>query len=82
MRALVRIAVATVLSTAVAYGVWRGLDSLLGQFVLVQFLTLTTALVASIIVYMLAAKSMGIEELDDVLALVRRRRVKETADSG
>ena len=82
VRALVRIAVATVLSTAVAYGVWRGLDSLLGQFVLVQFLTLTTALVASIIVYMLAAKSMGIEELDDVLALVRRRRVKETADSG
>jgi len=81
VRALVRIAVATILSTAAAYGVWRGLDSLLGQFVLVQLLTLGTALVVSVIVYMLAAKAMGIEELDDVLALVRRRRVEGTGES-
>ena len=37
-------------------------------------MTLGGALVAPIVVYMLAAKAMGIEELDDVLALVRRRR--------
>jgi putative peptidoglycan lipid II flippase len=82
VRALVRIAVATILATAAAYGVWRVLDSLLGQFVAIQVLTLGAGLAAAIGVYMLAAKSMGIEELDDVLALVRRRRVKETADSG
>ena len=33
VRALVRIAVATALRRGVAYGVWRGLDALLGQFV-------------------------------------------------
>jgi putative peptidoglycan lipid II flippase len=80
VRALVRIALATVLATAAAYGVWRGLDTLLGQFVAVQLLTLGAGLGVAIGVYTLAAKSMGIEELDDVLALVRRRRVKEMAN--
>ena len=74
VRALVRIAVATALSAGVAYGVWWGLDALLGEFVLVQFVTLGAALAASVAVYVLAAKVMAIEELDDVLMLVRSRR--------
>ena len=74
VRALVRIAVATALAVGAAYGVWRGLDELLGQFVPLQILTLGAGLSAAIAVYVLAARSMGIEELDDVLALVRRRR--------
>ena len=74
VRALVRIAVATALAVGVAYGVWRGLDELLGQFVVIQLVTLGAALGAAVAVYFLAAKSMGIEELDDVLTLVRRRR--------
>jgi putative peptidoglycan lipid II flippase len=74
LRSLVRIAVATALSIGAAYGVWRGLDALLGQYVLVQVLTLGAGLGAAIGVYMLAAKAMGIEELDDLLTLVRRRR--------
>jgi peptidoglycan biosynthesis protein MviN/MurJ (putative lipid II flippase) len=79
VRALVRIAVATAFAVGAAYGVWRGLDTLLGEFVLVQLLTLGAGLGAAIGVYMLAAKAMGIEELDDVLALVRRRRRGTTA---
>ena len=74
VRALVRIALATALAVGAAYGVWRGLDALLGQFVLFQVLTLGAGLTVAVVVYMLGAKAMGIEELDDVLALVRRRR--------
>ena len=59
-----------------AYGVWRVLDSLLGQFVPFQVLSLGVGLAASVVVYMLAAQAMKIEELDDVLALLRRRRSK------
>ena len=58
------------------------LDSLLGQFVPLQVLTLGAGLAAAIGVYMVAARALGIEELDDVLALVRRRRVPRTADPG
>ena len=74
VRALVRIAVATALSAGVAYGVWWGLDALLGEFVLVQFVTLGAALAASVAVYVLAARVMAIEELNDVLMVVRRRK--------
>jgi putative peptidoglycan lipid II flippase len=80
VRALVRIAVASILATAAAYAVWRGLDAVLGEFVLFQLLTLGAGLTAAIGVYMLAARAMGIEELEDVLALVRRRRVPGTAE--
>jgi putative peptidoglycan lipid II flippase len=74
VRALVRIAVATALSAGAAYGVWWGLDALLGEFVLIQFVTLGAALAASVAVYVLAAKVMAIEELNDVLMVVRRRK--------
>jgi putative peptidoglycan lipid II flippase len=74
VRALVRIAIATALAVGAAYGVWRGLDTLLGQFVPLQILTLGAGLTAAVTVYMLAAKAMRIEELDDVLAVLRRRR--------
>jgi putative peptidoglycan lipid II flippase len=76
LRAFLRIIVATALAVGIAYGVWRGLDSLLGEFVLIQIVTLGAALGAAVVVYMLAARAMKIEELDDVLALVRRRRRK------
>jgi hypothetical protein len=76
----VRIAAATALAVGAAYGVWRGLDALLGQFVLIQLVTLGVALGAAVGVYVLAAKSMAIEELDDVLMLVRRRK-RATAEA-
>jgi putative peptidoglycan lipid II flippase len=80
VRALVRIAVATALAAGAAYGVWWALDTLLGQFVLTQLVTLVAALSASAAVYVLAAKAMAIEELNDVLMVVRRRK-RETAEA-
>jgi hypothetical protein len=72
----VRIAVATALAVGAAYGVWRGLDTLLGQFVVYQILTLGAGLTAAVAIYFLAARTMKIEELEDVLAIVRRRKAK------
>ena len=46
---------------------------------LLLVLTLGAGLSAAVGVYMVAARVMGIEELDDVLALVRRRRVRAPA---
>jgi hypothetical protein len=61
--------------------VWRVLDGLLGQFVPFQVVTLGAGLAAAIGVYFGAARGMKIEELDDVMALVRRRRAATTADA-
>jgi putative peptidoglycan lipid II flippase len=74
LRAFARIALATALAVAVGYGVWRALDDLLGQFLPFQFVTLGGGLGATIGVYALAARAMGIEELQVVLALLRSRR--------
>jgi putative peptidoglycan lipid II flippase len=82
LRAFVRIAAATVLAVAVGYGVWRGLDALLGQFLPFQLITLGGGLAATIGVYGLAAKAMGIEELHIVLALLRSRRRPVPDSSG
>jgi peptidoglycan biosynthesis protein MviN/MurJ (putative lipid II flippase) len=74
LRAFVRIAAATVVAVAVGYGVWRALDTLLGQFLPFQLITLGAGLAATVGVYGLAARAMGIEELHIVLALLRSRR--------
>jgi putative peptidoglycan lipid II flippase len=74
VRALVRIALASACAVGAGYGVWRGLDELLGQFVVVQLVTLGAGLAAAAGIYVLAAQLMHIEELDDVRALIRRRR--------
>jgi putative peptidoglycan lipid II flippase len=74
VRALVRIVVASGLAVGAGYGVWRGLDALLGEFVVFQLVTLGAGLAAAAGVYLVAARAMSIEELDDVRALIRRRR--------
>jgi putative peptidoglycan lipid II flippase len=81
VRALVRVVAASALAVAAGYGVWRVLDGLLGQFVPFQIVTLGAGLAAAIGVYFGAARGMKIEELDDVMALVRRRRAATTADA-
>ena len=74
VRALVRIAVASAFAVGAGWAVWRGLDALLGQYVVYQLITLGAGLAAAVGIYVLAARVMRIEELDDVRALVRRRR--------
>jgi putative peptidoglycan lipid II flippase len=78
VRALVRIAVASACAVGAGWGVWRGLDALLGQFVVYQLITLGAGLGAAAGIYVLAAQMMHIEELDDVRALIRRRRAGAT----
>ena len=74
VRALVRIVIASGLAVGAGYGVWRVLDALLGEFVVVQLITLGAGLGVAAGVYLLAAQAMHIEELDDMRALIRRRR--------
>jgi putative peptidoglycan lipid II flippase len=76
VRALVRIVVASALAVGAGWGVWRALDALLGEFVVFQLVTLGAGLAVAAGVYVLAAQVMHIEELDDVRALIRRRRAK------
>ena len=70
---LVRVTVASAVMAAAAYGVWRGLDELLGRGVLMQAISLLTALLAAAVVYVLAARALGVRELEALLALRRRR---------
>jgi|tagenome__1003787_1003787.scaffolds.fasta_scaffold20978014_3 putative peptidoglycan lipid II flippase len=74
LRAFVRIAAATVVAIGVGYGVWRVLDDLLGHFLPFQLVTLGSGLAATVGVYGLAAKVLGIEELQIVVQLLRSRR--------
>jgi putative peptidoglycan lipid II flippase len=74
VRALVRVVIASALAVGAGYGVWRVLDNLLGEFVVVQLVTLGAGLGVAAGVYLLAAQAMHIEELDDLRALIRRRR--------
>jgi putative peptidoglycan lipid II flippase len=82
VRALVRIVIASALAVGAGYGVWRLLDELLGQFVVIQLVTLGAGLAVAAGVYLLAAQAMHIEELEDVRSLVRRRRAAPAGDSG
>ena len=58
---------------AVAYGVWRGLDEVLGRGVVMQAISLLTALFVAAVVYLLAARALKVRELEALLALRRRR---------
>ncbi|MDX6540839.1 MAG: putative peptidoglycan lipid flippase [Gaiellales bacterium] len=73
VRALVRIAVASAFAVAAGWTAWRGLDAVLGQYVVYQLITLGAGLAAAVGIYVLAARALRIEELDDVRALIRRR---------
>ena len=81
LRAFARIALATAVAIAVGYGVWRGLDDVLGQFLPFQLVTLGGGLGATIGVYGLLARAMKIEELDIVLTLLRSRRRQVAGDT-
>ena len=68
-----RIAVASAVTAAAAYGVWRGLDEVLGRGIVMQAISLLTALFVAAVVYLLAARALRVRELEALLALRRRR---------
>jgi putative peptidoglycan lipid II flippase len=60
--------------SGVAYGVWYGLDAVLGRGLWAQIVSVGLAYLAGGVVYCLAAWAMRMPELRDVVNVVRRRR--------
>jgi putative peptidoglycan lipid II flippase len=70
---VIRIAIASALLAAVAYGVWRPLDDALGHRFVAQVVSLGLALVVGAAVYLLACRLLRVQELR-ALRLLRRSR--------
>ena len=68
-----RVTAASIVMAAAAYGVWRGLDEVLGRGIVMQAVSLLTALFVAAVVYLLAARALKVRELEALLALRRRR---------
>ncbi|MGB9184699.1 MAG: murein biosynthesis integral membrane protein MurJ [Solirubrobacteraceae bacterium] len=69
----VRIVVATVIMSAVAYLIWKGLDSVLGQALVAQILSIGVALAAAGAVYARLVLLMRIPEARQIESLVSSR---------
>jgi putative peptidoglycan lipid II flippase len=67
--ATMRIVVASAALAVVAYGVWRGLDELLGRATLAQAVSLTVALIAGGAAYVGACLLLRVRELDAIRSL-------------
>jgi putative peptidoglycan lipid II flippase len=67
-----RIALASAALAGVSYGIWEILDDALGRGLLGQLASLGTALALGGLAYVGAARLLRIEELDQILRLVRR----------
>lgn len=77
---VLQICAASALLGAVAFGVWWGLDDLLGRSLPAQIVSVGTALVAGTAVYVAAVLAMGVAEARQIRALVRGR-MRRGADS-
>ena len=73
LRAVAGILVASALLGVVAYGVWRGLDDLLGRSLLAQLASVIAALTVASAVYGAAVLALRIPEAQQVIGLLRRR---------
>ena len=74
LRSFARAIVALIPLAAVAYGVWWGLDALLGRSNQAQILSVGAAYVLGAGAYLLAARAMRMEEARDIVSAIRRRR--------
>jgi putative peptidoglycan lipid II flippase len=73
-RTIALVTVASAAFAAVAYGVWWGLDEALGRSFGAQVVSVTAALGVGGIVYLAAARALGVRELQALLSLRRRSR--------
>jgi putative peptidoglycan lipid II flippase len=69
-----RTMVASLLAAAAAYGTWWALDEALGGSIWAQTASVGLALLASVAVFLGAARILRIRELDTLLSLVKRSR--------
>jgi putative peptidoglycan lipid II flippase len=68
-----RILVATVLMSALAWGVWAGLDALLGRSLLAQIISVGLAILLASLLYAKAVLTMRIPEARQIQALIMNR---------
>jgi putative peptidoglycan lipid II flippase len=68
-----RVAVAAALAAGAAFLTWYGLDNLLGESVVAQILSLGAAFVVGGLVYVGAARALGLRELEALLLLRAQR---------
>jgi hypothetical protein len=68
-----RIAVAGAVSAGAAFAVWYGLDAWLGRSLGAQLVSVAAGLAAAGLVYVGAARVLGIRELEALLLLRARR---------
>jgi peptidoglycan biosynthesis protein MviN/MurJ (putative lipid II flippase) len=73
LSSFVRIGVSAVVFAVVGYGIWRPLDEVLGRSFPAQLASLGTALVVGLAAYLITARSLGVRELETLLALRHRR---------
>jgi putative peptidoglycan lipid II flippase len=73
----VQMTLAAALLGAVAYGVWRGIDELLGRALLAQVASVGGALLAGTAVYVAAVLALRIEEARQIRGLLRGRLRRE-----
>ena len=73
-RAMIVIVVAAALLAGVSYGVWYGLDMLLGRALPAQFVSLLGGLVAGGLVYLRTARWLGLDEMRALAAMRRTRQ--------
>jgi putative peptidoglycan lipid II flippase len=73
LNALVKILVASAALAGVSYVVWAGLDSVVGRSLAGQIISVGGAMVASGAVYIVLVRALGVEEVNRVEALIRRR---------
>ncbi len=69
----IRISIAAAALALVSFGIWDVLDNALGRGLLGQIVSLGSALAIGGLVYVGAARLLRIDELDQILRLVRRR---------
>jgi putative peptidoglycan lipid II flippase len=69
----IRILIATAIMTAIAYPIWKGLDSLLGVSLAAQIVSLGTAFAVATVVYAWLTLRMRIPEARQIEALIRSR---------
>jgi putative peptidoglycan lipid II flippase len=70
---LLRVLAAALLGAAAAYLAWSGLDSWLGRSIAAEVVSVGGGLVAAGLVYVVAARALGLRELEALLLLRSRR---------
>jgi putative peptidoglycan lipid II flippase len=76
LAATLRIVVAGGVLAAAAWGIWNGLDSVLGSSFFEQLVAVGGALAAGAVVYVAACWALGVEETRPLLRLVGLRRAR------